>query len=415
MPAPKRPVRPPASRRPATAAARKRAAKPPVAPPPAVPPFLPFARPSIDEETIAGVADVLRSGWITSGPKVKEFEAQLSAYCAGRPVRAFNSGTGTMEIALRIAGVGPGHEVITTPLTWVATSNVVLEVGARPVFADIDPVTRNLDLDRVAAAISPATRAVIPVDLAGLPVDRDRLYALARQHHLRVVEDAAQAFGASWRDRPIGATGDLVSFSFHANKNLTTAEGGALVLNDEREAKLAEQYRLQGVVRTGFDGMEVELVGGKFNLTDLAARIGLGQLPHLAGVTARRRELARAYFAAFDTAAVRDLGLGLPVADFARSNWHMFQVVLPEERLTIKRAAVMERMHAAGIGTGVHYPAIHLFALYRRMGWKPGDFPHAEYAGRNILTLPLFPAMTAADVRRVAATLTEILVAHEKR
>src|SRR5882762_8495272 len=257
---------------------------------------LPMTRPSIDEDTIAGVVDVLRSGWITSGPKVKELEAKLSEYCGGRPVRAFNSGTCTMEIALRIAGIGPGHEVITTPLSWVATSNVILAVGARPVFVDIDPVTRNLDLDRVAAAITPATRALLPVDLAGLPVDRDRLYALARQRGLRVIEDAAQSFGSNWRGRRIGATGDLVSFSFHANKNITTIEGGALVLNDEHEARLAEQYRLQGVVRSGYDGMEVDLVGGKFNLTDVAARVGLGQLPHLDEFTQKRRALARAYY-----------------------------------------------------------------------------------------------------------------------
>ena len=377
--------------------------------------FLPFARPAIDEETIAGVAEVLRSGWITSGPQVKAFEAKLSEYAGGRPVRAFNSGTCTMEIALRIAGVGPGHEVITTPLSWVATANVVLEVGARPVFVDIDPVTRNLDPDLIAAAVTPATRAIIPVDLAGLPVDRDRLYAIAKKHQLRVIEDAAQAFGSTWQGRRIGACGDLVSFSFHANKNITTAEGGCLVLNDEREAKLAEQYRLQGVVRTGYDGMEVDLVGGKFNLTDVAARIGLGQLPHLDLVTARRRELARAYLEAFDTPLVRTLGLSLPVADFVNSNWHMFQVVLPEERLIIKRAEVMARMHAAGIGTGVHYPAMHLFAVYRRLGWQEGDFPHAEYVGRNILTLPLFPAMTRADVARVVTTLLEILAAHQKQ
>src|SRR5687767_331009 len=216
-------------------------------------PFLPLTRPTIDDETIAGVAEVLRSGWITSGPKVKELEAKLSEHCGGRPVRAFNSGTATMEIALRIAGVGPGHEVITTPLSWVATSNVILEVGARPVFVDIDPVTRNIDLDRVEAAITSATRAILPVDLAGLPVDRDRLYAIARRHGLRVVEDAAQAFGSTWGGKRIGATGDFVSFSFHPNKNVTTIEGGALVLNDEREAKLAEQYRFQGVVRSGFD------------------------------------------------------------------------------------------------------------------------------------------------------------------
>lgn len=376
-------------------------------------PFLPFTRPSIDEETIAGVAEVLRSGWITSGPQVKAFEAKLSAYCGGRPVRAFNSGTATMEIALRIAGVGPGHEVITTPLSWVATSNVILAVGARPVFVDIDPVTRNLDLDRIEPAITPATRAILPVDLAGLPVDRERLYAIAHRHRLRVVEDAAQAFGSHWQGRRIGAGGDFVSFSFHPNKNITTIEGGALVLNDEREARLAEQYRLQGVVRTGVDGMEVEVVGGKFNLTDIAARVGLGQLPHLEAFNARRRELARLYLELLDAPA-RTLGLQLPPADFTQTNWHMFQVVLPEERLTIRRADVMTQLQAAGIGTGVHYPAIHLFAVYRRLGWKDGDFPIAERVGRNILTLPLFPAMTPADVARVVEQLVAILQAHVK-
>lgn len=377
-------------------------------------PFLPFTRPAIDDETIAGVAEVLRSGWITSGPQVKAFEAKLSEYCGGRPVRAFNSGTCTMEIALRIAGVGPGHEVITTPLSWVATSNVILEVGARPVFVDIDSATRNIDLDRVEAAITPATRAILPVDLAGLPVDRDRLHAIAKKHRLRVVEDAAQSFGSTWKGRRIGSFGDFVSFSFHPNKNITTIEGGCLVLNDEREARLAEQYRLQGVVRSGYDGMEVDLVGGKFNLTDVAARVGLGQLPHLGEFNTKRRELARAYFELLGTPAVRALGLRLPPADFADSNWHMFQVILPGERLTLKRAGVMAKLHDAGIGTGVHYPAIHLFALYRRHGWKEGDFPHAEYAGRNILTLPLFPAMTHADVARVAKALVEILSAHQK-
>ncbi|MSU71164.1 MAG: DegT/DnrJ/EryC1/StrS aminotransferase family protein [Opitutus sp.] len=375
-------------------------------------PFLPLTRPTIDEETIAGVAEVLRSGWITSGPKVKELEAKLSECCGGRPVRLFNSGTCTMEIALRIAGIGPGDEVITTPLSWVATSNVILEVGARPVFVDIDPVTRNLDPARVEAAITPRTRAILPVDLAGLPVDRDRLYAVARQHNLRVVEDAAQSFGSNWQGRRIGATGDFVSISFHPNKNITTIEGGALVMNDEREAKLAEQYRLQGVVRSGFDGMEVELVGGKFNLTDVAARVGLGQLPRLEEFNARRRELARIYFELLDTAAGQALGLGLPPRDFAQSNWHMFQVVLPEERLTIRRAGVMAKLHAAGIGTGVHYPAIHLFAVYRRLGWKDGDLPIAEKVCRNILTLPLFPAMTRDDVARVVRELTAVLEAH---
>ena len=353
---------------------------------------------------------MLRSGWITSGPRVKEFEARLSEYCGDRPVRAFNSGTCTMEIALRIAGVGPGHEVITTPLSWVATSNVILAVGARPVFVDIDPVTRNIDLERIAAAVTPRTRAVLPVDLAGLPVDRDRLYAIARAHDLRVVEDAAQSFGSQWGGWRVGTIGDFVSFSFHPNKTITTIEGGALVLNNEAEAALAEQYRFQGVVRTGIDSMEVGVVGGKFNLTDVAARVGLGQLPHLARFNLQRRELARIYFELLRPAEMK-FGLQLPPADFAQTNWHMFQVVLPEERLTIRRAEVMAKLHAAGIGAGVHYPAIHRFAVYRNLGWRDGDLPVAERVGRNILTLPLFPAMTAGDVARVVENLVGILQA----
>lgn len=372
-------------------------------------PFLPITRPTIDEETIAGVCEVLRSGWITSGPNVKALEAKLSEYCGGRPVRVFNSGTCTMEIALRIAGIGPGHEVITTPLSWVATSNVILEVGAKPVFVDIDPVTRNIDLTRIEAAITPATRAIIPVDLAGFPVDRDQLYAIARKHNLRVVEDAAQSFGSTWKGERIGALGDFVSFSFHPNKNITTIEGGCLVMNNESEARLAEQYRLQGVVRSGVDGMEVEIAGGKFNLTDVAARVGLGQLLHLDEFTAKRRALAAAYFAAFNQPAARALGLGLPVADFKETNWHMFQVVLPETPGALTRAEVMTKLQAAGIGSGVHYPAIHLFALYRRQGWKEGDMPIAESVCRRILTLPLFPAMTESDVARVVAALTAVL------
>jgi len=367
--------------------------------------FLPFARPVIDEETIAGVAAVLRSGWITSGPEVQRFEAALSAYCGGRPVRTLNSGTAALVLGLRLAGVGAGDEVITTPLSWAATANSILEVGARPVFVDVDPRTRNIDLERVSAAITPRTRAIMPVYLAGLPVDLDHLYRIASQAGLRVVEDAAQAFGASWRSTRVGARGDLVAFSFHANKNITTAEGGCLVVADDATARRAEKLRLQGVTRSGDDGMDVDVVGYKFNLTDVAARIGLGQLARLDEFTAHRRSLARHYFAQFD----QRLGCELPVDDFAQSNWHMFQIVLPLERLRIGRGEFMARMRAAGIGTGVHYPAIHLFTLYRGLGWKEGDFPHAERIGRGIVTLPLHAAMERADVERVCAAAGGIL------
>ncbi len=371
-------------------------------------PFLPFTRPEIDEETIQGVVEVLRSGWITTGPQSQKFEAALSEYCGGRPVRAFNSGTCTLEIGLRIAGVGAGDEVITTPASWVSTSNVIIETGATPVFADIDPVTRNIDLDKLEQAITPRTKAIIPVFLSGLPVDMDRLYAIARAHKLRVIEDAAQAFGSTWNGKRIGAIGDIVSFSFHANKNLTTIEGGALVLNNEDEATLAQKYRLQGITRTGFDGMDCDVLGGKYNLTDVAARVGLGQLPHIDRFTAQRRALARAYFDAFDGSAAVTLGVGLPVADFENSNWHMFLITLPLERLTITRAEFMAQLKERGIGTGIHYPAIHLFTLYRARGFKEGMFPHAERYGASTVTLPLFTQMTEGDVRRVVDAINQI-------
>ena len=261
-------------------------------------PFIPFTRPHFNQETIDAVAEVLRSGWVTSGPKLAEFEAALSNYFGGRPVRCFANGTATMKIALQVAGIGPGDEVITTPISWVATSNVILSVGATPVFVDVDPVTRNIDLNKIAAAITPKTRAIMPVYLAGLPVNMDQLYGLAKQYKLRVIEDAAQAFGSQWKGKKIGSIGDLVSFSFQANKNLSTVEGGCLVLNNADEAKLAEKFRLQGLTRQGMDGMDVDVLGGKDNLTDVNAVIGLHQLKQLPSFQARRSALAKQYFEA---------------------------------------------------------------------------------------------------------------------
>jgi dTDP-4-amino-4,6-dideoxygalactose transaminase len=370
------------------------------------PPFLPFTKPSIDEETIAAVGAVLRSGWLTSGPRVREFEEKLSAYFGGRPVRTFNSGTCTMEIALRVAGIGPGDEVITTPNSWVATSNVIIEVGATPVFADIDPRTRNIDLDLLEAAITPRTKALIPVFMAGMPVDMDRLYAIADKHKLRVVEDAAQAIGSTWKGRRIGSFGDMVSFSFQVNKNITTSEGGCLVLNNEDEARLAEKFRLQGVSRSGHDGIDVDVLGGKFNMTDIAATIGLGQLKHLDAFNATRAELARAYFAGFGASFEADYGVELPLENFENTNWHMFQIVLPER---MKRSDFMEKMMQKQIGIGFHYAPIHLFSLYRARGFTEGMFPVAERIGRQVVTLPLFASMTKADVTRVVDAVKSVL------
>jgi len=380
--------------------------------------FIPFTRPSFNQETIDAVAQVLRSGWVTSGPKLAEFEATLSTYFGGRPVRCFANGTATMKIALQVAGIGAGDEVITTPISWVATSNVVLSVGAKPVFVDIDPVTRNIDLHKVAAAITSKTRAIMPVYLAGLPVDMDQLYSIAKQNNLRVIEDAAQAFGSQWKGRKIGSFGDLVSFSFQANKNLTTVEGGCLVLNTEAEAKLAEKFRLQGLTRQGMDGMDVDVLGGKDNLTDVNAVIGLQQLKQLPAYQARRTFLAHQYFDAIRTelksAGLENLKLELPVENFTDSNWHMFQVLLPLEQLNCDRSQVMTELKDLGIGTGVHYPAITGFTLYKNQSYKTSDTPIADRIGRSILTLPLFPGMADEDIGRITSGLVGILKKHYK-
>lgn len=369
--------------------------------------ILPFTRPDIDEETIAAVANVLRSGWLTTGPKCKELESALSDRLGGRPVRLVNSATAALEFALRIAGIGPGDEVITTALSWVATSNVILAVGAVPVFVDIDPHTRLIDLTRAKQAITARTRAIVPVDLAGFPVDREQLYALAVRHGLRVIEDAAQSLGSRWRGIELGSFGDLVAFSFHPNKNMTTGEGGCLVMNSEHEARLFEKYRLQGVTRASDGTYDCDVLGGKANLTDIAAVIGLGQLRRLNAFNQRRRDLARRYFECLDRLS-QPLPLTLPPADFEQSNWHMFQVLLPVD-LAARRGEIIQRMRDCGVALGVHYPAIHQTTLYRQRGLSQPPLPHTEDVAARILTLPLFPAMRDADIDTVVSALSSVL------
>lgn len=368
--------------------------------------FLPFTRPTIDEETIQGVAEVLRSGWITSGPQVLALEQALSAYLGGRPVRTLTSATGALEVALQACGIGPGDEVITPALSFTATPNVIMRVGARPVFVDVDLATRNVSLDQVEKAITAKTRAIMPVHFAGLPVDMDRLYALAQAHRLRVIEDAAHAIGSAWHGRKIGSFGDLVSFSFHPNKNMTTIEGGALSLPGEAEVKAVELQRFHGIRKDAAGDLDVVLPGGKYNLTDVAARVGLGQIKHLEAFNARRRALAMHYFAHVQT----DPPLLLPARGDDGHSWHMFAPLLPLDQLRISRQQFIQMMHGRGIGVGIHYPAMHLFSFYRQLGYKAGDFPNTERIGRETVTLPLFPGMEFADVERVCQAVSDIIV-----
>ena len=367
--------------------------------------FLPFTRPAIDEETIAAVAEVLRSGWLASGPKVAQLEAELSAYLGGRPVRTQTSATAGLEIALLACGIGKGDEVITPALSFVATANVIVRVGARPVFVDVGLDSRNLDFAQVEAAITPRTRALMPVHFAGLPVDMERLYAIAARHRLRVIEDAAHAIGSAWAGKRIGSFGDLVCFSFHPNKNMTTIEGGAISGGSPAELRSIELHRWHGQVKSGADGFDTLLAGGKCNLSDVAAAVGLGQLRRLEEFNARRRALVAHYFALWG----QDALLRLPERGDAGHSWHVFTPLLPLTQRRISRAEFIEAMKARGIGVGVHYPAIHLFSAYRALGYREGQFPNAERIGRETVTLPLFPAMTPADVERVVAATNDIL------
>jgi dTDP-4-amino-4,6-dideoxygalactose transaminase len=365
---------------------------------------LPFTRPTVDEETIQGVAEVLRSGWLASGPKVAEFEAALSRYLGGRPIRTQTSATASLEMALLACGIGVGHEVITPAMSFVATANVIMRTGARPVFVDVGLDSRNIDFDQVEAAITPRTRALMPVHFGGLPVDMDRLYDIAKRHNLRVVEDAAHAIGSAWKGRRIGSFGDLVCFSFHPNKNMTTIEGGAVSGGSADEVQALELHRWHGQLKTP-SGVDTVFAGGKANLSDVAARVGLGQLARLEEFNARRHEIAARYYSLWsDNPPVR-----LPQRGDAGHSWHIFAPLLPLESLKITRPRFIEAMAQRGIGVGIHYPAIHLFTAYRALGWHEGQFPNAERIGRETVTLPLFPAMELSDVDRVVEAVNEII------
>ena len=370
-------------------------------------PFLPFARPAIDEAMVAAVADTLRSRWITSGPQVAAFERALSEYVGGRPVRVLTSATAAMQVALEMLGIGPGDEVITPAQSFFSTANMIERVGATTVFVDVDLATRNVDLAAAQAAVTPRTRALLPTHY-NAPLDPQALADFARRQRVRVIEDAALAIGSRAAGRPVGATGDLVSFSFHPNKNITTIEGGALVVNDADEAARVERLRFHGIVRLPDGTRDVEEPGGKFNLSDVSARLGLEQLKHLDEWCRARERLARRYFECLDGDDLLTPER-LPPRDNPGHSWNMFTVLLPLEAMGRTRKAFIDAMAQEGIGIGVSYEAIHLTTLFRRKGLREGRFPVSERIARETVTLPLFPEMREADVERVCEALGRTL------
>jgi dTDP-4-amino-4,6-dideoxygalactose transaminase len=372
---------------------------------PAAKPFIPFARPTISEDMVEAVADTLRSLWITSGPQVQAFEQALSDYHGGRPVRVFTSATAALEVALLCLDIGPGDEVIMPAQTFFSCANAIARTGATPVFVDVDPLTRNLDLEATEAAITARTRALMPTHFAGHPLDMDALYDLANDTDLRVVEDAALAIGTRWKGKPIGSFGDIASFSFHPNKNITTIEGGALVFPDESLLERAEQFRFHGIKRLSDGTRDVVCRGGKYNLPDVNARLGVAQLARLDEFIATRHQLVARYF---ERLAGHPL-LELPYRGDEGHAWNFFAPLLALDKITLSRKQVMDQLQAQGIGTGISYEAVHLTQEYRKLGYQAGDFPHAERIAAQTLTLPLYPTLDVAAVDRVCDTLLSVL------
>jgi dTDP-4-amino-4,6-dideoxygalactose transaminase len=370
--------------------------------------YIKFAGPLIDEATLREVDEVFRSGHIASGPKVLAFEKALSEYVGGRPVRVMTSATAATEIALQLCGIGPGAEVILSAQSFFSTSNMVEKAGAKPVFVDCDLHTRGIDLGAADGAVTERTRAIMPTHF-NAPLDLEALYAFAARHRIRVIEDAALALGSSWQGAKLGSRGDLCYFSFHPNKNITSIEGGALVVNDEAEAKRVECLRFHGIAHLPDRTRDVECAAGKSNMPDVSAAVGLAQMRHLDAFVARRRELAQRYFAKLAT----DPPVVLP-PDPEGHSWNMFPVLLPLDRLAISRKEFIEAMHARAIGIGISYEALHLSTVSRRHGYREGMFPNAERIARETVSLPLHPGLSDADVDRVCAEVADVFASSRK-
>jgi len=381
--------------------------------------FLLFDRPDIGEEEIEAVAEVLRSGWITTGPKTKEFEQRLAEYTGAKHALALNSATAAMQIALAVWKIGPGDEVITSPLTFCSTAHVIVHLGATPVLADVSPDDYNLDPDCAAGRIKPRTRVLLPVHLAGLPCRIGALLQLAHAGGLKVLEDAAHAIGAQVEGRQVGSLGDATAFSFYATKNLTTGEGGMLTSDDGDFIEQARIWHLHGMSRDAWQRYTAEgswrydvlLPGYKNNMTDIQAAIGLVQLGKLERNVARRAEIARHYTAAFSQ--IPELIPAPAARGGDRHAHHLYMLRLKLERLRIDRGRFFQELAKRGIGASVHFIPLYRFTYYQqRFHWHPEDFPVTEAIFRSAISLPCYPRMSQADVDRVIAAVGEIVEAH---
>ena len=381
--------------------------------------FIPYGRQWIDEDDIKAVVEVLRGDYLTTGPKIKEFEESLTQYTGAKYAVAISNGTAALHAACFAAGIKEGDEVITTPITFAASANCVLYMGAKPVFADINPRTYNIDPDEIRSKVTERTKAIIPVHFTGQPCDMDEILKIAQEYNLIVIQDGAHAIGAEYKGKKIGSIGDMTTFSFHPVKHITTGEGGAITTNNEELYKELILFRTHGITRDkdvllkdeGPWYYEQQCLGYNYRITDIQAALGISQLDKLEGFLALRREYVKRYNEAFS--AVNEIDLPYQLEDI-NSAWHLYIIKLKLERLGCGRRQVFDELKERGIGVNVHYIPVYYHPYYRQLGYNKGLCPRAEELYERIITLPLFPKMEREDIEYVISNVKEVIQNHVK-
>ncbi|MBM7615382.1 UDP-4-amino-4,6-dideoxy-N-acetyl-beta-L-altrosamine transaminase [Alkaliphilus hydrothermalis] len=376
--------------------------------------FIPYGRQDIDEEDIKAVVDVLRSDYLTTGPKIDEFEKKFAEYVGAKYAVAISNGTAALHGACYAAGIGKGDEVITTPITFAASSNAVLYCGGTPVFADIDPKTYNIDPQEIRKKITANTKAIIPVHYTGQPCDMDEIIKIAKEYNLIIIEDAAHGLGADYKGRKIGSIGDMTTFSFHPVKHITTGEGGMITTNDEELYNKLILFRTHGITRDKImlhnqeEGpwyYEQLVLGYNYRMTDIQCSLGISQLKKLDGYVMKRREIAERYNKAFENIE----GMIIPnQAEGHHSSWHLYVIQL-DGKIKSARKEIFNQLRTAGLGVNVHYIPVYYFPYYQGLGYTKGQCPKAEEFYEGIITLPLFPTMTDEDIEYVIEKVIKVV------
>ncbi|MCG8515037.1 MAG: UDP-4-amino-4,6-dideoxy-N-acetyl-beta-L-altrosamine transaminase [Halanaerobiales bacterium] len=376
--------------------------------------FLPYAQQDIDEQDIKAVVDVLKSDWLTTGPKIEQFEREMADYCQARYAVAVATGTAALHTACYAAGIKPGDEVITSPMTFAASANCILYQGGKPVFADIDPTTYNIDPEQIERKITARTKAIIPVDYTGQPAELDRIKEIAQRHQLLVIEDAAHSLGAEFKGQKVGSMAELTTLSFHPAKHITCGEGGMVLTDNNQLYNKMKQFRTHGIIKGSASEncnqepwlYHQQVLGYNYRMTDLQAALGLSQLKKIDSFISRRREIAARYNDTFSELDLVEIPAQLSGSN---SSWHLYIIKLKLEKLKAGRKEIFNTLRQENLGVNVHFIPVYYHPYYQKLGYKKGLCPVAEDLYERLITLPLFPKMIEHDVDYVVDIVTAVL------